>query len=162
MRADAFWVGETVFSGGLASVTVMQSSQPRQCDNVALVCRFDGTWERTILVKGSVAPILVIIGQVIGENSAKVRPIENNDVVQTFTPNRANYPFDHWILPGRPRGNELLFQAQALDATREIHAIDAIPIPEQIARRDSVGERFDHLLSRPESRGHFGDIEMQH
>ena len=75
--------------------------------------------------------------------------------------NRANDSFDHGILPRRSRSNELLFQAQALDSTREIQAIDGIPIPQQITRRDRVGESFDHLLSRPDSRGRFSDIEMQ-
>lgn len=92
---------------------------------------------------------------------AEVLPIEDNDVVQTFAANRANYPFDHWILSRRPRGNALLFQAQALDSTREIRAIDGIPIPEQITRRDIVRESFDHLLSRPASRGSLSDVEMQ-
>jgi len=129
----------------------MQSAQPRQCDDVALVWRFDGSGERTILVEKSVGPILVIVGQVIGENLAEVRRIEDNDVVQAFPADGPNQAFDHWILPGRARRNEFLFQAQALDSAHEIRAIDAISIPEQITRRDSEGESFDHLLSRPES-----------
>ena len=59
------------------------SAQQWQCDNVAPVWRFDGSWERTILVEGSVGPILVIISQVSGENLAKVLPIEHKDVVYT-------------------------------------------------------------------------------
>ena len=106
-------------------------------------------------------PILVIIGPVIGQNLAEVLLIEDNDVVQTFAANRANYPFDHWILPRRSRGDELLFQPQALDSVHKIRAIDSISIAEKITRRDSVGESFDYLLSRPKSRGRFGDIEMQ-
>ncbi len=60
MGAEAFSLEETAASGSLASVTVMQPAQPRQCDNVALVGRFDGTCERTILAEGSVGPILVM------------------------------------------------------------------------------------------------------
>ena len=106
-------------------------------------------------------PILVIIGQVIGEDLVEVLAIEDDDVVQTLAANRANYPFDHGILPWRLRRDELLFEAQALNSVHKIRAIDAIPIPEQIARWDSVGESLDHLLRRPGSRGRFGDIEMQ-
>ncbi len=65
------------------------------------------------------------------------------------------------VLPRRARGNALLFQAQSFDSTREICAVDGIPIPQQIMRRDRVGESFDHLLSRPRSRGRLSDIEMQ-
>jgi hypothetical protein len=117
----------------LTSVTVMQSAQPRQCDDVALVWRFDGSGERTILVEKSVGPILVIVGQIIGENLAEVRRIEDNDVVQTLAANRADDPFDHGILPRRPGGNDLLFQAQTLDSAHKIRAIDGIPIAEHNA-----------------------------
>ena len=65
----------------------MQSAQSRQCDNVALVWRFEWTGERTILVEGSVAAILVIIGQIIRENLAEMLPTEDNDVIQTFAAN---------------------------------------------------------------------------
>ena len=91
----------------------------------------------------------------------EVPPTEDDEVVQNFATNRANHSFDHGILPRRARSNELLFQAQTLDSLREICAIDGIPIPQQITRRDRVGESFDHLLSRPVSRGCFGDIEMK-
>jgi hypothetical protein len=111
-------VGENVSSGGLASVTVMQSAQPRQGDNIAnlaLVWRFERATERAILVERSVAAIVVIIGQVMREHLAKMLRIEDDDAVQTFATDRANDPFDHGILPRRARGNELLFQAQSLD-----------------------------------------------
>jgi hypothetical protein len=58
----------------------MQSAQPRQCDNIALVWRFDRAAERTILVEGSVAAVLVIIGHVIRENLAEVLPTKDNAV----------------------------------------------------------------------------------
>ena len=48
MQADASLVEEAVFPGGLTSVTVVQSAQQRQFNNVALGWRFDGTCERAI------------------------------------------------------------------------------------------------------------------
>ena len=139
----------------------MQSAQPRQVDNIALVWRFDRAAERAILVERSVAAIVVIIGQIIREHLTQMLRIENDEVVQTFAANRANDPFDHGILPRRARGNELLFQAQSFDSTLEIRAIDGIAIPQQIMRRDRVGESFDNLLCCPGSRGRLSDIEMQ-
>ena len=97
------------------------------------------------------AAILVIIGKVIRENLAEVLCTEDNNMVQTFAANRANDSFDHGILPRRPRGDELLFQAQGFDSPREIRTIDGIVISEQVMGRDGVGESFDHLLSRPAS-----------
>jgi hypothetical protein len=65
----------------MASVTVMQSAQQWQFDNVALIRRFDGSRERTILVEGPVSSMFVIISSIIGEDVAYVSRIEDNDVV---------------------------------------------------------------------------------
>ena len=54
-------------------VAVMQSAQQRQFDDVALVWRFDGTQIWSILIECPMSPMLVIIGQVIGENSPDLR-----------------------------------------------------------------------------------------
>jgi hypothetical protein len=54
----------------MASVTVMQSAQQWQFDNVAHIRRFDGSGERTILVEGPVSPMFVIISSIIGEDVA--------------------------------------------------------------------------------------------
>ena len=105
---------------------------------------------------------MVIIGQVIGENSPEVLGIENNDVVQALAPKGANQAFDHRILPRRLRGNYLLFQSQALDAAHEIGAIDAIPVPKQITRRSSKRKGFDHLLGGPAGGGSLRDVEVKH
>ena len=73
--------GQAATSRGMASVTVMQSAQQGQFDNVALIRRFDGAGERTILVEGPVSPMFVIISSIIGEDVAQVSRIEDNDVV---------------------------------------------------------------------------------
>jgi len=63
-------MGQAATSRGMASVTVMQSAQQGQFDNVALIRRFDGSRERTILVEGPVSPMFVIISSIIGEDVA--------------------------------------------------------------------------------------------
>ena len=83
----------------LTSVTVMQSAQPRQGDEVALVWRFDGSGERTILFQRPVRTITMIIAQVVRENAAQVFFVENDDVIQAFPADGADQAFDHRILP---------------------------------------------------------------
>ena len=73
--------GQAATSRGMASVTVMQSAQQRQFDNVALIRRFDGSGERTILVEGPVSPLFAIISSIIGVDVAQVSRIEDNVVV---------------------------------------------------------------------------------
>jgi hypothetical protein len=114
--------GGKVPFGGLASVTVMQSANPWQGDNIsniALVWRFDRAGEPTILVEGSVAAILVIVGHGFREDLTEMLPTEGNDGVQTFAADRADDSFDHRILPRRARSNELLFRPSGFPTPEE-------------------------------------------
>ena len=54
-------------SSGLASVMMVQTSKQRQCDDVALLWRFNGPWLRAILVQSSVGAVAMIILEVIGQ-----------------------------------------------------------------------------------------------
>ena len=56
-------------SGGLASVTVVQTSKQRQGDDVPLLRRFGGPWLRAILVQGSVGAVAMMILEVIGQHA---------------------------------------------------------------------------------------------
>ncbi len=62
----------------------MQPAQPQQGDNIAnlaLVWRPDRAGDPTIRVKGSVAAIFMIIGQVTGERLAEALRVEDDDVI---------------------------------------------------------------------------------
>jgi hypothetical protein len=52
----------------------------------------------------------VMIVNIIGQQLAHVRRVEHAHVVQTFAPAGSDQAFDKWILPGRTRRDELLFQ----------------------------------------------------
>ncbi len=56
-------------SGGLASVTVVQTSKERHGDDVPMVRRFGGPWLRAILVQGSVGAVAMMILEVIGQHA---------------------------------------------------------------------------------------------
>ena len=140
----------------------MQSAQPRQFDDVAVVGWFDGTRVWGVLIQCPVSSVPVIAVEIAIQTPAEVMFAEHNDVVKALAPAGSNQAFDHWILPGGVRGNDLVFQSQAFDAANEIGAIDAIPVPKQIRRRSSKRKGFDHLLGGPGGGGSLGDVEVKH
>ena len=56
-------------------------------------------------------------------------------MVQTFTANRTDDPFDVSSLPRSPRSAEHFFDIHYRDLTAELLAIDSISISQQISRR---------------------------
>src|SRR3990172_10174415 len=70
-------------------------------------------------------------------------------MVETFAAEGADEPVDVWILPGRAGRDEDLLDAHASHAAAEAFLIDAVPIPQQVARTLVVREGFDNLLGRP-------------
>src|SRR5262252_8171350 len=70
-------------------------------------------------------------------------------MVQAFTPNRTDDPFDVSALPRRPRNAENFFDIHYRDLIAELLAIDSISISHQISRRRIEGKGFKQLLRRP-------------
>ena len=54
---------------------------------------------RRILVQREMRPDLVVIGSVILENATQLRFVEHHQVVERFTPDRADEPLDVAVLP---------------------------------------------------------------
>ena len=138
-------------SGRAARVTMVQATQQRQFDNPALVWRFGGARLQAILLQRSVRAMPVMIVDVIRQELVQVPRVEHDYVVQTLAPDGSDQALDKGILPGRTRGDELLFQTQSTGATHKFHAIKAVPMPQQIAARGAEREGFGQLLCAPGS-----------
>ena len=54
-----------------------------------------------------------------------------------------------------------LFDAESPDGTDEVISIDAVAIPNHVARGGVPGESLAELLSRPRSGRVLGDVEVQ-
>ena len=63
---------------------------------------------------------------------------EYDDVVETLPPYGSHEAFSIWILPRRPRCREDLLDAEALDATAELVAEDAVAVPNRIMNLGAV------------------------
>ena len=88
--------------------------------------------------------------------------IKDDEVVQTLSADRADEPLGVWILPGAAGRREDFLDLQRRDTRPNVAAINAVPIPQQIARSVMLGEGLDNLLRRPGRGGVFRHVEVQH
>jgi hypothetical protein len=89
-----------------------------------------------------------------------MRLVENDHVIETLSPDRADQALDVRILPGaRWRGDDFS-NAHACDSTLENIAVDAVAISVQPAGRRVLRKCVDDLLSGPRSRRMIGDVDM--
>ena len=78
----------------------MKSSDLRKRNHLSAVGRLDGPSVGRILPERQVRARPVVVGEVGTKDLSEMALVENNDVVQTISPDRADYPFDERICHG--------------------------------------------------------------
>ena len=87
--------------------------------------------------------------------------IDDDDVVQTFAPDRADDAFDVGILPRRARCRADGRETEGFDGSTERWVEGRVAIVEEEPRVRVVGEGLAELLSGPGGRGVLRHIDMQ-
>src|SRR6266481_6269892 len=108
-------------------------------------------WARNgrILIQGQVRPRLIIVASVRFQDPAQMCLAQDNDVVHTFTPDRSDQPFDKAILPGGGRCNRLVPDAHGTQSACDDRTVDAVPVPDHVARSLVPGECLRDLTRDP-------------
>ena len=88
--------------------------------------------------------------------------IVDDDEIETFPANRADQALDVGILPGRSWSGQHFFHPEGCNPATEPRSIDAVPVPQKIARGLAPWECFDDLLPSPLACGVLGDVDMDH
>jgi hypothetical protein len=88
--------------------------------------------------------------------------IKDDEVVQTLSADRADQPLGVWTLPGVAGRREDFLDLQRSHTRPNVAAINAVPIPQQIARSVVLGEGLYNLLRRPGCRGVVRHVEVPH
>ena len=78
-----------------------------------------------ILVEREVRASLVIVGEIAGKDAAQVSFAEDENMIQTFAPDRADEPFREGILPRAVGRSQDFTDPQALDSLAECLPVDA-------------------------------------
>ena len=86
--------------------------------------------------------------------------VEYDNVIQTFSPDRADDALAKRILPWGARCGDDFLEAHVADALLKNVTVDAIAITDQVAWRRILRKRFDDLLGRPFSRRMRSDVEV--
>src|ERR1017187_2669910 len=106
-------------------------------------------------------PRPVVVGEIGFQNPTEMALTEDDDVVETLPPYGSHEAFSIWILPRRPRCREDFLDAEALDATAELVAEDAVAVADHESGRRVLGEGLDDLLGGPGRAGVLGDVEVK-
>ena len=70
----------------------------------------------------------VIVGEIALQAVPQMSLIENDDVIETFPPNRADQPLHICILPRTPRCSDNCFHRERAEAIAELGSVDGIAI----------------------------------
>src|ERR1700683_2494841 len=84
---------------------------------------------------------------------------QDNDVVQTLTPDRSDQPFGKAILPRRGRCGRLVPDAHGAKSARDDGPIDPVAIADEVMRSLIPGKSLRDLTCNPFSRGICCDVD---
>src|SRR3979490_3244587 len=91
----------------------------------------------------------VVVSSIGNWIPAQMRLTRDNDVVQTLTPDRSDQPFGNAILPGRGRCNRFVPDAHGTESASDDRTVDAITVPDHVARILVPGECLRDLTRDP-------------
>jgi len=86
---------------------------------------------------------------------------QNEDMIETFAPDRADEPFGEGVLPRAVGRGQHFMDPHALHSVLERVTVYAVAIAEEIERRGVVREGIHDLLGGPEGGGMLGYIEVE-
>src|SRR5438093_6221083 len=144
----------------LADVAVMQATDFGNLHDPARLGELDGPDVRRILVEREVRGGAVRGGEVAGQDAAQVAFAENQNVIQTLAPDRADEPLREGILPRAVRRREDFLDPHALHAVPKLLAVDLVTVAQEIGGRGVVREGVHDLLGGPVGGGVLGHVEV--
>src|ERR1700737_4476776 len=92
---------------------------------------------------------VVVIATIGSQDSAQMRLAQDDEMVNTLTPDRSDQPFGKAILPGRGWCNGPIPDAHGAQSACNDRTIDAIPVADHVARSFIPRECFCDLARNP-------------
>ena len=122
--------------------------------------RLNGSTSWCVLIQGQVRAGLVIVAEIIFEQSAQMVVVEDDHMIQALVTNASDHPLDIAILPRTPWCNENLFDAHSFDPGCEGVAVDSVAVPNHKPGSAVFRKCFDDLLCGPNRRRMLRNIEV--
>src|SRR5262245_17767039 len=115
--------------------------------------------ERGVLGQGSMGSLLVVVARIGGQDPAQVAFAQDYDVVQTFSPDRADEAFDVSVLPGRSRCRWSVADAHGREASCYGMTVRGVPVANEVPGRLLPGKGLGDLAGDPVGRGIGRDVD---
>src|ERR1700751_4948077 len=95
---------------------------------------------------------IIIVG--VGfQDPTQMHLAQDNDVMQTLTPDRSDQAFGKAVLPGRGWCDRLVPDAHGRESARDDAAIDPIAVSDHVTRSPIPRKCFRYLTCNPFGRG---------
>jgi hypothetical protein len=106
----------------------MQSAEDGLTSNESDVLSLDDSWHRSILLQPEVRSRLVVVGQVLLENTTQMSLSQHDHMVEAFPPDRPDDSLAVSVLPRGSRCCDDLFDAKGGYRICDPVAIDAVSV----------------------------------
>ena len=93
-------------------------------------------------------PGVVVVLNICPKDLIQVPLVEDDEVIQTFFPDRANNSFSKGVLPWRSRSDEYFIDVHGLHPVDEHLPVDPVPVTDRVLRLTVVRKRCGDLVSR--------------
>jgi hypothetical protein len=103
---------------------------------------------------------VAVVLNICSKDPIQVPFIENDKVIQVFSPDRSNHSFGVGILPWRPRSNEDFIDFHGFHPVKEHLPVDLVPVADHVFRLAVVRKCCGDLASCPASCWMTRDVEM--
>ena len=123
---------------------MVQTTQARTGNHGGVRCRplLDWAPVRRILFQGVVNAIFVVVAHVVAHQSAQMRFVQGDDMVQDLAPNTSHPPFGDPVLPGCLDARPFWFQTRRLQKRNHVSIEFRIAVQDHVAIRAGLGKRF--------------------
>src|SRR6478609_3497594 len=141
----------------------MKTTQPRHRDHLTC-CRRPRLYRpsvRRVFTQGIVNAVLLMIGDVIANESAQMGFIQRNDVIEKLATAASDPAFGSSILPGRLDPSSLYFQPGRFQEIGNSSIELRVMVENDITAAHSLREGLAELLQGPFSGGMTGHVEVQ-
>lgn len=98
----------------------MEAADLGERHDAATIGKAASSRDGRVLVQGEVCSRLVVIGEVGSEDPAEMPFVQDDDMVQALSADRADQSFDVAVLPRRSRSNRNILDAMAARRWRKI------------------------------------------
>src|ERR1700681_215405 len=102
---------------------------------------------------------VVVIASIGSQDSAQMRLAQDDEMVNTFTPDRSDQPFSKAVLPRRGWCSRLVPDAHGAQSARDDAAIDPVAIADEVVRSLIPRKCLRYLTCNPFGRGICCDVD---